>query len=110
MKKILLWFFIVMFVAFAAVQYNDPDPYIWIPLYLVPAAMSYLKLKGTQEKWGYFALAVVFFAWAANQFPPAWEGVTLDALGMKTINIELGRESMGLVICGGSMAICGILK
>jgi membrane-bound ClpP family serine protease len=48
--------------------------------------------------------------WAANQFPVEWEGVRLNAMGMKTINIELGRESLGLGIAGISVWIIGLLK
>jgi hypothetical protein len=30
----------VLFVVFAALQYNDPDPYLWIPIYLYTAVLS----------------------------------------------------------------------
>lgn len=36
----------VMFLGFAAVQYNDPDPYIWFPVYLFPALASALVFAG----------------------------------------------------------------
>jgi len=32
----------LLMVAFAAVQYNDPDALLWICLYLVPAAWSFV--------------------------------------------------------------------
>ena len=38
--------FLVLFVLFAALQYNDPDPYIWIPIYLFAA---YLCFKAMQQ-------------------------------------------------------------
>ena len=28
-------------VLFAAVQYNDPDPHVWVPVYLVPGAWAF---------------------------------------------------------------------
>lgn len=31
----------LLMVAFAAVQYNDPDPHVWVPVYLVPAAWAF---------------------------------------------------------------------
>ncbi len=37
--------FIVLFVLFAGLQYNDPDPYLWIPFYLYAAALCYLTLR-----------------------------------------------------------------
>jgi hypothetical protein len=36
----------VLFVVFAALQYNDPDPYIWIPLYLYAAILCWLASRG----------------------------------------------------------------
>lgn len=32
---------IVLFVIFAALQYNDPDPYIWMPIYLFGAFLCF---------------------------------------------------------------------
>jgi len=37
--------FILLFILFAALQYNDPDPYIWIPLYLFAAFICYQAYK-----------------------------------------------------------------
>jgi hypothetical protein len=37
--------FIVLFIVAAALQYNDPDPYLWIPLYLFGAYLCYLAIK-----------------------------------------------------------------
>ena len=33
--------FSVLFVLFAALQYNDPDPYIWMPIYLYTAILCW---------------------------------------------------------------------
>ena len=106
MKKNILWAFILIFVYFIAVQYNDPDPYIWMPTYFIAGFMVYQKIKGRQDKLGYLVLGALYLMWAGNQFPPEWEGVMLDAMGMKTLNIELGRESLGLGICTIVMWIC----
>ncbi len=37
--------FIVLFVLFAALQYNDPDPYIWMPIYLYAAFLCYKAIR-----------------------------------------------------------------
>src|SRR5215216_1928403 len=39
-------FFIALFVFSAALQYNDPDPYVWIPVYLYAAVLCWLAFKG----------------------------------------------------------------
>lgn len=43
--KIFNLFFCVTFILFAALQYNDPDPYIWIPIYLYAAVLCWLGFK-----------------------------------------------------------------
>jgi hypothetical protein len=34
-----------IFILFAAVQYNDPDPWMWIALYLYGATLCYLAFR-----------------------------------------------------------------
>ena len=55
-------FFIIMFIFSAALQYNDPDPYIWMPIYLYGALMCYLALRGKYYPTFYM---VGLFAYAA---------------------------------------------
>jgi hypothetical protein len=43
--KVLNVIFIVLFVLSAAVQYNDPDPFVWMAIYLYGAVMCFLALK-----------------------------------------------------------------
>src|SRR4051812_35591517 len=43
--KIFNIFFCVVFILFAAVQYNDPDPYVWMPIYLYAAALCWLAFR-----------------------------------------------------------------
>jgi hypothetical protein len=38
-------FFYFVFIVFAALQYNDPDPYIWMPIYLYSAALCWLAFR-----------------------------------------------------------------
>ena len=37
--------FSLLFLIFAGLQYNDPDPYIWIPIYLYAAALCWLAFR-----------------------------------------------------------------
>ena len=48
--KIFNMAFIVIFIIFAALQYNDPDPYIWMPIYLYAAFLCYQAIKHTYNK------------------------------------------------------------
>jgi hypothetical protein len=44
--KALNLIFCLLFILSAALQYNDPDPYIWIPIYLYGAALCWLAFNG----------------------------------------------------------------
>jgi hypothetical protein len=48
-----------IFVLFALLQYNDPDPYLWIPIYGFAALVCILNARG---KYDFFthAAAIVF--------------------------------------------------
>ncbi|HVY76719.1 MAG TPA: transmembrane 220 family protein [Puia sp.] len=43
--KIFNYFFIFCFIVFAALQYNDPDPYVWMPIYLYAAVLCWLSTR-----------------------------------------------------------------
>ena len=45
--KVFNLIFCVLFIVSAGLQYNDPDPYIWIPIYLMGAAIC---LQAFREK------------------------------------------------------------
>jgi len=58
-------FFSVVFTLFAVVQYNDPDAYLWIPIYLYPALLCYLKFAQKPiSKMAYWAGFLVFGVYA----------------------------------------------
>jgi hypothetical protein len=61
-------FFIVVFVLFAALQYNDPDPYIWIPIYLFAAFLCYQAIQKKLNPVLYLIGLVVFVGYAAYLF------------------------------------------
>jgi hypothetical protein len=41
---------------------------------------------------------------AFKQWPPQYEGILFGEMQMRSINIELARESLGLAIC--SVGLC----
>ena len=58
-------FFSVVFILFALVQYNDPDPYLWVPIYLYPALLCYFKvMQKPIHKVAYWAGFLVFGVYA----------------------------------------------
>jgi hypothetical protein len=62
--KIFNFFFVFVFVVFAALQYNDPDPYIWIPLYLYAAFLCWQASRNKFNPKAYWLGFAVYGAYA----------------------------------------------
>ncbi len=107
MRKPVALVLAILFVLFAAVQYNDPDPQVWVPIYVVAALACGLVYRGLGQWWWFAGLALVYAVAAWSQWPPVFEGLWLNQVGMKTPNVELARESGGLLICAAAMAWLG---
>lgn len=66
--KIFNLIFCVLFVLFAALQYNDPDPYVWMPIYIYGAVFCYLAARGRFFRSAYIVGIVVYLAYAVYLF------------------------------------------
>lgn len=62
--KIINFIFILLFLIAAALQYNDPDPYIWIPIYLYGAMLCYLAIYRKFKLIYYIAGFIVYGIYA----------------------------------------------
>ncbi|MBK6390759.1 MAG: transmembrane 220 family protein [Saprospiraceae bacterium] len=95
----------LMFVLFALVQYNDPDPYIWAPYYLLIAAICFIQFRQRKYPWLVWSALLLTIAWSAFYIPDVIDyfkmGEPNIASEMKatTPYIENMREFLGLVIC-----------
>lgn len=104
-RKILPLAFTLLFLSFAAVQYNDPDWPVWIYAYLLPAYISFSAFRGRFNKELIAAAGIAALTGMFTFFPYGhYEGVALKE-GMKTLEIELARESLGLGIVFIAMLI-----
>jgi hypothetical protein len=94
----------IIFILFAAVQYNDPDPYIWIPIYGAVAAVCILShqkkyyppiilaiLGGLSIYW--ITYIPSFIQWFKDGMP----SIT-GTMKAETPFIELIREFFGLLL------------
>lgn len=100
LKYFINLFWGIIFLLFASVQFNDPDPVIWIFAYTLTAVLCFTYLKSTwaiKLKWLYLLVGLAMLVGSVIQFPPQWEGFGTE---MKTANNELARESIGLLLCG----------
>ena len=62
--KIFNIFFCFVFVVFAALQYNDPDPYIWMPIYLYTSVLCWLASKNKFYPKAYWLGIALYAAYA----------------------------------------------
>jgi phage-related holin len=102
----IIW--VIIFVFFAALQYNDPDPYVWIPIYMYAAILCWLAFKGKYYPRAYL-FGILVYAIYAIYLVFTKDGVIdwiekHDAEGItKTMHaekpwIEDAREFLGLMI------------
>ena len=84
--KILNIVFIVVFLISAALQYNDPDPYIWMPIYLYGAYLCFKALKKVYRPVLYLLGLIVYTGYAVYLF--------FDKNGVWSWAEEHGRENI----------------
>lgn len=110
MKNIIFVILGLIFLLFAYFQINDLDPVRWVPIYLLPAFLSFWRLKNRGNSGFFYGLAIGYFITAMLQWPPEFEGFLFEELKMRSLNIELARESGGLAITALAMAYLGFSK
>ncbi len=109
--KIVSLLFALLFVYFVVVQYNDPDPEVWMPIYGIAVAACLSIFFGKAPRaYVYVVMAVAYFVASYQQWPPQYEGIFWGEMKMRSINIELARESLGLTVCGIAMLIMAYLR
>lgn len=98
-----------LFLFAAVLQYNDPDPLVWIAIYLGACVSCVLAARGhTDWRWG-AATAAVALAWALTLLPQAWRVAPLEmfqAWEMANESVEVAREMYGLLMV---FAVCAVL-
>lgn len=95
------------FVGFAVVQYNDPDPALWVTIYGIAAALSIAAGFGKVSNTVLAVACVIFAVGVIYWWPEQYEGVgdsMRDATtGLLLKNVEEGRESLGMALCSIAM-------
>lgn len=94
----------VLFLIFGVVQYNDPDFFIWIPIYLFVSFVAFASFKGLKFPIITLVVLVMLGIWLATYFPTfiTWvkDGMPSVTGTMKaeTPYIEHVREFGGLLV------------
>ena len=111
--KILNIILAVIFFGFAALQYNDPDPYLWIPIYGAMVAVCIMATRGTVYKNFLLTLALFYLVYIVILAPSAWTLLSSDERSlvfddvakMQNVYVEETREFLGLMICQAVLAL-----
>jgi len=100
--KILNPWMSVMFAIFVALQWNDPDPYYWMPMYGSAMVACILAALGRLRPWISAAVGLVALVWAIALSPQVFGHARFSDMfqSMKASNptIEVSREMYGLLI------------
>jgi hypothetical protein len=106
--KIFNIFFCFVFILFAALQYNDPDPYLWMPIYLYTAIFCWLAFRNKFYTTAYligiiayagYALYKVFDANGLIDWATKHDAENIaETMKAEKPWIEESREFFGLVI------------
>lgn len=103
----------VMFLIFAFVQINDPDPIIWILIYGAMAVVCVMAAFEFYPRKFLIGLAVVYLLYSIYYFPGVQEWLQQDRKSdifdnlakMEHSYIEESREFLGLIICVTVLAL-----
>jgi Transmembrane family 220, helix len=110
--RILNFILALMFLAFAFVQINDPDPVLWILIYGAMATFSIMaifKYYPLKFMIAVLVLYLVYGAYTLIYHPGILEWLQSenksdifdDVKKMENLYIEESREFLGLIICIG---------
>jgi Transmembrane family 220, helix len=97
----------IMFMVFAFVQINDPDPVIWILIYGIMAVFSIMAIFEFYPKKFLIAVLVLFVLYSFVYIPGVAEWLRKEnkaalfdnVAKMENLYIEESREYLGLLIC-----------
>jgi hypothetical protein len=106
----------VMFLVFASLQLNDPDPITWILIYGTMAVVCVMAAFGFYVRWLMIAAFGCYGVYAIILFPAVrtWLGspdrsLLFDEIAkMQFSYIEESREFLGLLICITVLGVCWV--
>jgi hypothetical protein len=104
-NQIIQLFFGIMMLVFAYLQLNDPDPFLWVLIYVLVAAMLVLSAFGKRNSYAFWGLVIIIlipmgllspglFQWL--MYEPAED--LLYGMSPDRMYIEESREFLGLFI------------
>jgi len=87
----------IIFTLFALLQFNDPDPYVWVPIYLLVVILALMVPFRRINRVVLWIIAGAYLIGAYYLWPGTYKGITMP-MNQYQPEIELARESLGLLI------------
>ncbi len=96
-----------VFALAVVVQWNDPDPVMWMLLYGSASAVSLAAGAGSYFPRPTLALAVMYSAGAIWTFPAVLSSSlsAYTSFKMRSTGDEVARECVGLILCAAWMFV-----
>jgi hypothetical protein len=99
----------LLFLLGAVVQYNDPDPLLWVAIYLAASLASFGRAMGRLPRAVPAVVGLMALGWAATLAPQVLgRGEFTSMFGaweMANTDIEMSREFWGLIMIAAWMAV-----
>lgn len=109
-SKIIKAFLGLLFLVFAAVQFNDPDPYAWIAIYGCVGLVFIVSIFRPVSKRAVGFLMIALLLYAGTFIPGFWEWLNKpdksELFGEMIYDrpyIEQTREFLGLLMACGAL-------
>lgn len=112
-RRIFFGLWCLFFLLFAFWQWNDPDPWLWMTLYVAAAVLCALAAMGRFPMPVLLTLIVACLIGAVYLYPSSvneWiqQELQQQDLSMKTQSMEEARESFGLLIVAIILSVAAI--
>lgn len=104
LKRIINILLALVFAAFAALQFNDPDPIVWVLAYGSVAVLFALAVFGRADRRVSGWLCVALLVWMLTMLPGMMDWLDSDMpsiveeMKASTPHVEVVREFLGLMI------------
>jgi len=105
--RLISLFLTLIFLLFALLQYNDPEPFFWGGVYLMVAFFHLSAAYNKPRLLPSIIGTVVSLLGAISLWPSEYLGI-VDDMNTGTPQIELARESLGLAVASFSLCFLSL--
>ncbi len=103
-RKMVKYILCLLFILFAAVQVNDPDPWLWVLLYAAVAVNCWFAARSKMISWLFFLTTAGVILWMILLWPEFNNWIKMgtpsiaESMKAEKPHIEFAREFLGLLL------------